>query len=1539
MSRVTRQILGYHGQRRVPGRQELIDTGVSSESDSSVPEEASPQTPQRSQERVSTPVRIALKRYAVTKDEALQYLCEQWSQLLNATQDAGHSPFFQLSESNPLIGIQRRWLSNYECALLFRHLACEARGNVDRLRDMVNFQLRWMFCCRYGVHLSELPHLGNEAILINSSVGFLSTVWSCSNALLHLLDCHDVIDNLFSEIMIPKVTSMKKHSIDSESCNTLLLRIMPLLKRGNNEQELEPVCVKVTRFMELSIALAHEQRFDVGFIYSSMAINEEWNDYDTDSLVEELWRGITRVNAGYGSMKDTCCCHSRIARLLVDQLAHVLKLKCQPSEDDNSGSPSPMIHRLISYFYKWVTSKSDNLPICSSLLTEASEGNNENDESKNELMDHIINSNVACDVSFLIKRTKVKVEEDQEKQVFLQDIIHDDMFIVDSFGKFYTTIYDYCDTKGQVCLDALAAGILTVENKHIMGDLSLDVGYNSHMLASQLSKTPFGNAVLSKINYRRHNYLWIPGSTSVERCKVLERESQTSKSPSRFPYLEQFDAFRGVVKEKKCDDGLCECFGLLHKELCKAAGLDNTNVLFSPRLLFPGNSQNIQRDGIEFSMEHKRAEHMLDQLCIAMQHYHTSAGNIPLTQLGDCNKAMSAVMYAIVAISSLFDQPVVLHESSRHSPVVNLCIILDSERIARQAIPLGYLNHEGIHNLLFRLLYSEIASDVIMSLEYGNPILSMYRTMLTYYILGVLLGPTKTGFSIKFRCGVRVNFDMFIRRLMRLIFFRMHHMLLEGTKFDNFMRLRVVYSHNAGYEDDEEFLDGIRRGYLDVSDEDISNTSSDSDGEPDVNIDYRIFGFLEHSKSHKVDRRILFQKVKREADDDGPSFGFTGWSTADTCDIETNKLFFESAFSLCGQLRFCTDEDQLFQHNKVDRLLYQMLMHLCHVDNSLSNQRNYEVNVLRHIKKVYETTEHGELLHRHSHLENLGFSKNGKDAVMMDEKPEQPSTSTCHINLDLLFLSRAKFTKRVYYILSHMAIESLVRWLSPQSAACALCRWASSIPIDMTSRVKAHKPATAHAIVTMLSISMLCHMAQENSQDSSVATVESLISTANVCFVNLKVSFTTVAFSDDVIAVEDDMVDCGRPNARVKEEPVENLEAEDNKVKRERASLSDNFCINRTENGAIEKRIKRENGVQGNSYAPGDLQNWKLIKIREHRERQHRMRRIRQELRKKLLVEAVRFLQVCVVFVHILGHVVLRIADHILDPSQGFILYENDTGANISMQPEVLDENLASNTEAVENGVVVSDYENTLKEAQPPSTRADEQRDTTLPSQEKDSPSPHVDEDHGNVLEERKDEFCTDKQAEANTCSVNEKLDTTEKPVIVHSSNTRMKMCKDLDSRFQLEGLMSFVKLSCNTLNSLYDACSSVSCSCVADDLDVALYDNENVITSGEEELGLLMHEISFLKDEIMMYIDPLTTLHGDSTKVEETDDTATKAQLTVYDSDEEDDLSSFIDFEMDSHLGMVTFKESSKRKSTSARLREVELRSEWNCLIKSYIS
>lgn len=161
--------------------------------------------------------------------------------------------------------------------------------------------------------------------------------------------------------------------------------------------------------------------------------------------------------------------------------------------------------------------------------------------------------------------------------------------------------------------------------------------------------------------------------------------------------------------------------------------------------------------------------------------------------------------------------------------------------------------------------------------------------------------------------------------------------------------------------------------------------------------------------------------------------------------------------------------------------------------------------------------------------------------------------------------------------------------------------------------------------------------------------------------------------------------------------------------------------------------------------------------------------------------------------------------------------------------------------------------------------------------------------------------------------------------------------------RVKVASLLQFIKLSCNALDSLFGACSSVSCNCLTEDLDVTIYDNDTVLTAGEEELGLLLHEISFLKEEINSHLGPLLSLHreavADNAACVGSDAPSDQSQDAGSGSEGDDDLACFLDFETDSYLGMVTSKDSSKLKSTAARLKDVELRCEWNCLIKSYLS
>ncbi|GBE62203.1 gp25 baseplate wedge subunit, putative [Babesia ovata] len=1798
--------------RHIPGQLELIDNGISSASDSDTWEkEASTATPTASVVREPadkpckptlttasrgkgtlkpSPVRVALRRYAVTKSETLQHLYEHWYPLLTArwpqnVQGAANA----LAECNSLIGIQRRWLSNYECALMFRHFANDASPDPERLRCMLGLLLRWWFCGKFAVHLAQFPHLGNEAVLVNAAYGMLSSPWTQARLVLQLLDGHDSIGELLHGVLIhPPEAHGTDHAIDAASCNSLLLKVLPILKRGLLEPDLGPACSKATQFIEEMGSTALALRFDRGFKNERLDLRPECRDDDKVSLVEQLWSGILRCNIAslQVGQSQRCDCHGRMTGILLSLMSHATSIATNGSTRKMEECRQLSTRRLIGYFAKWVVAKTGNTDDDATLASlqghtdvevvdncaatglnenngrlkqdaasqfegsDSSCGNNaiDNCSTLNRSARLLLNSELVydclkrvdecagmCDdLVFNNGTASIKEEPDVDKSERSGTSIGlntGDTFVLKAFGNIWDRRNAISDPVDRACITLLAGAILMIEDSHLKGDVILDEGYSRPLVASKLSQIHGGQEIVDKVLNCRRFYTMRP---SVDN----------SREPSQWTTLRAEHRMYPVDSTGFVDNEqppLLHYFGDVHRALCEAAGVCPNNARFIPALMLRDGSTSSTRNHAEFKMCTKAAYRALEGLWQALQQGETCSANISL-EVGDadCGRSVSAPVYAVVALVSLMGGTVVLQTGDAHVGIIRVAVILGRDN---DFAPNDYgedITYDHILNLTLRLLYTDIATDASMALDYHSSQLTIYRTLLVHYLRKALLKPTRQAFDMAFTGKRSDNFDAIFRRILRLTFFRVHIALVDRPKFESFLRTRVEYSAPNDTTDNEgDFLEEINSGYIELGgDNNRQKASSDSDVEFDNAIDHRIFGFLEYSRTHRVSRRMWNRFIKSECGDAHeemkPRLGSLDRGmlrepgAANSADIGSSKgmpdttlLFFESVFELCGQMRFCVDEDQLFRHNKVDRLLYQLFLHICHIDKGANIQRNYETNVLCKIKQVHETDEYGEVDSERSSLDSLTWEEQGgldmtSGGPTAGEQPAEEEKGGGYVNLDVLFLGRQKFTKRSYYVLSRLAIESLVRWLSPESAASAVCRWASSVPIDTTSRVKAYKPATASAIVTMLSLSMLCHVALPSAEELPLQKVESLVSAANVCFVNLTVSFTAAATIPDAVEVlctdeEEDSehgdicsvshsgaedVEHTGSNIKIKEEPNETFGTTSKgkrvertiRVKRERTSISDDLCqhsVNKhpcadlgstasTDDHSVTSEFAEGAWYKTRSYVPGGLQLWKDHKIREHRARQLRLMRLRNNLRKSLIEEGVHLLQICVVFVHILGHVVLQTADCLLDPQNGYVTTSNTAGAiqdrvHSDAEGEIHDSNDTSGNDApssnntnvpvMEEGAVACppdmpslsltsftsaedgwvtppcgnrrspstspknvasesrpDAENTeCSEGQQSNCGAGDERtaqqvshrtdfmsnEAGLPLNPKGTMQPIVETEGDSLVSGdardpargngsyKKDSVASDsafQNPNLNESSVESQQagrECREEQSFQHSpdinavdyldnidTNASHEICLSTDPkmRSKFDCVMQFLGLACNTLDSLFGACSTVSRCCVGDDLDVAIWDNDRMMKAAEEELELLLHEISFLRDQVEAHIAPLQEMHAEATLTDEypsaqdpgagrhlkyprtevnsdDDEAGLESEGGSSDvdcsgaEDDDDDLGSFVDFETDKHLGMVTFRRSNKRTKASSRLRDVILRSEWNCLIKSYLA
>ncbi|GFE55409.1 pyridoxamine 5-phosphate oxidase, putative [Babesia ovis] len=1713
-------------KRHIPWQLELIDTGASSASESDTDPDDSPydsfdglkhpgsistgskrvksnragdlrqesthltRSQDVTQDTLSThPLRIPLRRYAVSKKDTLDYLFSNWLRLLVSRWPTESGEISELlAEGNSLIGIQSRWLGNYECALLFRRFAIQTLKCPSSFRHLLEFVLRWWFCGKYGVHLSQFPHYGNSAVLNNAIVGIMSPFRSRAQVILTLLDIHSSLGVLFEGVLIQHCSLHRVNTIDSKSCNSLLLKMLPMLRHGCLETGLEPLCTKVTRFLVQS---GHEAMLlDNGVTRSSFSgggdtitvdhgghvnsrntnehdvITRNTNEHEvnavdnckrdsvtlddscdilvdtptSDDLLDNLWNSILCCNKDYilsrsNQVQDAHCgCASIILGTLVDLMSCAVERETlgEPTGSSHSLQHTSEIFshffsitakRLIGFFAKWIESKcclpldsvdhrSGEPILCVTLASRILDNS-----LATTVIDHITSCMEFCDaLDFQVPTCLTNFKKESAKTAATCDISEQahviapsqspfndsadidathcikedqgsvsttglrplgltshDSTLMSSFIRLYTKLHNSTDALFRAILDVLAGALLLIENRLIRDDVIIDEGYAQSIVASGLSLTQRGQYIAARLLSHHHWCIWSP---DLQSCGA------------------QFTVSQPV-----------HCITTMHNFFCDAIGAD-TSIKFIPQLVMddPCTGQ------LELRIPQHTAFHVLHHLCDTLESQTTCVGNIPV----HTGTYSAATPYALVALAALMGASIKLAPIDPVSNSANIKICLNQAQpgIFTETLgsPHGDTGYDAILELLLRLLYAEISTDYTMALEYHSGDMVIYRTLVVHYLTKCILGPTRDTYKI-FCATNEVRFDTFVRRLMRFVFFRVHATLMEPTHFESFMRTRVDYYHGNNPLEDGDIFDEINSGYIDLATEDDDLDQKQSDSPHIAAVDYGIFGFLEHSHNQTIDRRLFSTLVKPEQCDVYRDTGSPMQRATTQVTIHTplnycctnNKgmhaeriLFFESVFELYGHLRFCIDDHQLFQHNKVDRMLYQLLMHICHIDKSVSTQRNYEQNVIAKVEHLYETDTFGDI---YPGTETI------TDPLLAADSDGHPS---CHVNIDLLFLSRSKFTKRSYYIISRLAIEALVKWLSPESAACAVSRWAASVPLDTTSRVKSHKPETARSIVTMLTIGLLCHAALPP-RDEMLSQVDSLVSAANVCFVNLKVSFDTVAFVENALDV--DATDLSLPD-------MDNAAASDtNHHPRVKVELDeDGHCVQtlppplvKTERLSIAENLRQplvdpasiphhDSSLQPDvprdpfwgrmrSYVPGELQMWKDQKLKQHRARRQRLAKLRNELKKNLLREGVHLLQTCVLFVHILGHLVLQGAERFRDLAgpcfDKSYTMESDTNNGI----------LPGDTDKSSSLLLHStDCTYAQPEDRSPRTTGAMHNDEGLDSVNPEAVflNPGCDTNDQRMVPNPKDghsvvesviNSCTTQDVDhcgtavsieiskehttvndLNHETSNEHTTANDLLIEISKEHTPAKdMCLDAqhatgDSssrlndpkvRFEFNGMMQFVTLCCNTLESLFSACSAVSRSCVTGDLDVVVWDNDRLLATAEEELELLLHEISFLRDTVVDSVTPLQQWYHDAVDSGHFGGTFDDPLSgNIYpDSDdahsfsdfEDDDLDSFIDFETDRHLGMVTSRHPPRR--SAPRLNDVVLRSEWNCLIKSYLS
>ncbi|KAK2198089.1 hypothetical protein BdWA1_001094 [Babesia duncani] len=1069
------------------------------------------------------------------------------------------SAFLQIRRCNTVIGTTRRYVTNHDCLffllLLILHagasllyaISTKYQGNEEFVKSLFTMVIRWWFCWRFNVFLTQFPHLGNSAILKNVTIGLCGNVVNAIKFLALLLTHHDELTRIITDMLVYDDGQEKKSVVCVTSCNEQLIEMLPIFKSLSNPQEpYESICYQACKFINELLGPSLDVSFD------------GWHNTDlTEEMMDSLWNIIL---GAYNVLKKGTCnckCHARIISMALEIMASQLL-----SRDDLQTNPPGVYLKFVGFFVKWILVKDPGY------VFDVDKFNNSLDDIEKARIDAFFKECIAANDIHFIPSALIKNDETNPHLKGAIEVL--DLMIVYTFGRVFKRAFGQLNT---ICEEWLmiTAGMLHVEGSLNVNEVEvLVVNEGMESLSFQLRKIPSGLFVINRIGVN-------------------------------------LQAFNFQHQQQGCFEGICGCFYNLYASLFEAAGISKDEVVLGVSIATYSSISAIA-DTIEYNMSTSHALHILQQLAIAQELQGTSLANIPIDpQSGPGSVSCSIV--ALVALACLFDDAVTLNLGDLNSGILRLMFRFRNHYKFYEEL------NEDVWTLLLRLLYLEVGKDVTIALEHNNDQLLFYRTMLIKGIYRVGMFPSNHICRVQFRCGETIEFEAFARRLFRFINFRVNACLMDSNRFENYIRTRITTSPKPNPKPVET---------------NITDAHEQEDEEGVVEEDCELFGFLEYCKTHITIPSLMPKSVKSELD---PRFQVSVNFNIDYgLYSPVQLLFFETACDLCCLLRFCVSNRFVYQNATIDHYMYQLFVRLCS-QNGNSGMGNPTFDAaMANVLSIYETDEWGQVVDRSELLQSFGFGANFNMDV--NEKGKFKKVLDCNISPDSLNLSKGRFSKSFFYKVTTWTIETIVKWVPPTSASSALCRWAASLPIDATSRVRADKVAAARKMSTHLSLGILDTLAQGPVDMHDIPMLESLVSAANVCFVNVEFAHRAPTAS---VTTQEDFTEC----IEIKQEP-EGEKAPDPE------RLIDEFTSN----------------VAG--ICDETLDTLKTSILRAKRMAEIRLRQKRQALYKRQTIETIALIKSGFLFVHIVGYLIMRICQHLLDSKNGYTHKSPTASCNIA---------------------------------------------------------------------------------------------------------------------------------------------------------------------------------------------------------------------------------------------------------------------------------
>ncbi|EKX74194.1 conserved hypothetical protein [Theileria equi strain WA] len=943
-----------------------------------------------------------------------------------------------------------------------------------------------------------------------------------------------------------------------ESCSGELLNLLPKFSKVGITDVDNKICKEFSSFIT-----------QFALLPSSKDLDSESIKLCVHDTLEIIWKNIIKtIHDGY---KNECKCSGNMLVPLFDLYAFAL-FKGESTMEPLTFNAN--LGRVYGLFAKWILEKNNLSKVESSIIERVKSSSIDPDVLSN-IQTHVDQ----CHVTRFTQNISIKKEDGKSVETFNVGI--GDSIIIRSFGTVFSSAVQFCREYNFIPPEMLllSASFLKIEDSKVSflenyQDLDvLKTGDDCDTtLYSQLITSDIGREVISR-------------EFGETRCYVSNL------------------CLPDIDTEHK--SGLCPCFYKMYESIALAAGhsLETGKLSF----IVSTNDKIVKKTSVKFVLSRDFASHILNRVKIALDKKKTCISNISIHVKGlsenickdvEFLKSTSPLVPALISLATVMDDSVYIDTEDSNKGLIR--VLLRFRNSIDTKLP------KNAWNILAKLLYMEISTDSKMALEYGNEQLSLYRTLLIRYLLQIAI--LQSNYSYKFKIGKR-GLDIsisFVRRLFRLLSFRINRNFMNKEQFVRFLKTRAITKRPKYSEDTEE--------------------DEDSD---DIYDDWTVFGLLEYSPTHVLRKELLPKSFKTEDIGVEP---YTHHNSSYTSDF----YFFDVIYELFGIIRFSFE----FEYNIIDNYMSHFFTLLCSKSDDFMDEFNRDVLNSSIIRAIFRTNEYGEKVDNENLVHSFGIvSKPNKTLEILGLLETKDRFTKRRIPdpepiVGSLVLSNNRFKRQEFYRVSSRIIDAITRYANIAFISRALCIWNSSLPIDSVSSVKSHKIASARSTFTILILRIITVFLNNVGDVCDLISIEPLVSAINVIFINLELIHKRQEFKDYAEIISSDSSEYSNSGC-----------------------MSVDLKSEVFEDKCVTSEPDKSDHVLGVSVENLDdfnvqvLDNWKRNKL-VNKILIHNKRKL---LREQRYLEANLLLHVSHTFVRIINNVVLELSHTLLDVDQGFL--------------------------------------------------------------------------------------------------------------------------------------------------------------------------------------------------------------------------------------------------------------------------------------------